>query len=189
MTDNAVIAGEYVTFKHVKTRKVVVLEVEVPEELFQDVITKLGMPIGGESKPVAVCLLNSKIINKEYLPNGTDAAKELGMDGPITQFTVTKREEKSEGEKLRIRAVMLCKEESFHRFVAQSGFELLADTTEEDNEIICKEYILVSCGINSRAELTKDKRAQSHFRILDEAYKEWCKPSVEEQYSYFEQYV
>ncbi len=33
MTNAAIVQGEYITFKHVKTRKVVILEVEVPEEL------------------------------------------------------------------------------------------------------------------------------------------------------------
>lgn len=56
--EHAIIQGEYVTFKHLKTRKVVVLEIEIAEERFQEVIAILGMPIGGESKPVAVVLLD-----------------------------------------------------------------------------------------------------------------------------------
>lgn len=58
MTDNSVICGDFVNFRRLKTRSVVVLEVEIPEEMFPDMIHKLGMPINGESKPVAVALLN-----------------------------------------------------------------------------------------------------------------------------------
>lgn len=54
------ICGEYITFKHIKTRKVIVLEIEVPEENFQHVMETLGMPIGGDSKPVAIALLNQE---------------------------------------------------------------------------------------------------------------------------------
>lgn len=58
--DSAVICGEFAHFRHIKTRKVVVLEIEISEELFQDAISKLGMPIGGESKRVAVALLEEE---------------------------------------------------------------------------------------------------------------------------------
>ncbi len=85
----AAIIGEFTHFKHIKTRKVVVLEVEVPEELFQDVISKLGMPIGGESKPVAVSLLDKQVYNTPPVVGKSDI-------------------QQTEGEKLRTRAVMLC---------------------------------------------------------------------------------
>lgn len=84
--ENAVIQGEYITFKHVKTRKVVVLEIEIPEEAFQDVISKLGMPIGGESKPVAVALLGE---------------------------SVPKIKIQTKGEKLRTKSVILCNDNLF----------------------------------------------------------------------------
>lgn len=61
MTDKAIIKAEFTHFKHLKTRKVVVLECEIPEELFQEAIMTLGMPIGGQSKPVAIALLDPDI--------------------------------------------------------------------------------------------------------------------------------
>lgn len=156
VSDEAVILGEYVTFKHVKTRKVVVLEVEVPEEYFQDVITKLGMPIGGESKPVAVALLNDPTV-KENL-------------------TVAPTIEKTEGERIRERACILCKEEKFHEYVESTGF-LYAGINE-----VCVQYIYMQCNIASRSDLTRDKTAQALFKRLDARYKAWLNP-VDEQYT------
>ena len=91
-----VIQGEYTSFKHVKTRKVVVLEVEVPEENFEEVIQTLGMPVGGTSKPVAVALLDESKIDKQ--------PKEEGNPKMVT------------------RAVMLCEEGAFQKFAQDQGF-------------------------------------------------------------------
>ena len=159
MTDNAIIAGEYVTFKHVKTRKVVVLEVEVPEEHFQDVIAKLGMPIGGESKPVAVCLLQEPRYNKN-----SNATTKIAT-------------EKSEGEKLLQRACILCGEYDFHHFLG-----LRMENVNLRREELATKHIYMVCNISSRKELVTNKEAQETFRELDRAYIEWGKPSVDEQY-------
>jgi hypothetical protein len=100
-----VVAGEYVTFKHVKTRKCVVLEVEVPEEEFEAVIEKLGMPVGGNSKPVAIALLD--------------------------ESKVTKAPKVENDNKMVTRAVMLCKETAFQRFAVECGG--IGDELSEDN--------------------------------------------------------
>ena len=156
MTEHAIINGEYVTFKHVKTRKVVVLEIEVAEELFQDVISKLGMPIGGESKPVAVCLL--------------DCYKENSI------ATTKIAPEKSEGEKLMQRACILCGEGSFQNFLVMSGYANQRTTLEATNSL----YNI--CKIKSRAEIVTNLEARELFRELVAEYTEWRKPSVENQY-------
>lgn len=69
------ISGEYTSFKHIKTRKAVVLEIEVPEENFTQVIEVLGMPIGGQSKPVGVALLDTEAIK----PKNNDVVKKAVM--------------------------------------------------------------------------------------------------------------
>lgn len=144
MSEHAVVSGEYITFKHVKTRKVVVLEIEVPEERFQDVINKLGMPVGGESKPVAVCLLNSDIVK------------------PITKLN-----ERTEGEKLVIQAVLTCKDPSFQRFIGEEY---------DQDEQGARQFILEGCGINSRSEIATNRTAQECFKAIDREYKNWLNP-------------
>ncbi len=152
MTDEAIIQGEYVTFKHVKTRKVVVLEVEVPEELFQDVISKLGMPIGGEAKPVAVCLLNCEAENHIVKPKITT--------------------EKSEGEKLRQRACILCGEEGFQEYCAHLD-KIAPHFFGPQKKAHAREVILRVCNITSRSELTTNKDAQGKFLSLMEQFNNW----------------
>lgn len=66
----SVVSGEFVTFKHVKTRKAFIIEIEFPEEIGQQVLATLGMPIGGESKTVAVALLQH-----EALPDNNKKAE------------------------------------------------------------------------------------------------------------------
>ena len=115
MTDNAIIQGEYTTFKHIKTRKAVVLEIEVPEEQFEDVIDKLGMPVGGNSKPVAIALLD--------------------------ESKVTKAPKVESDNKMVTRAVMICKEVAFQRFAVERvlfGDELTEDNAAEYIKNYCK---------------------------------------------------
>lgn len=108
-----VVAGEYVTFKHVKTRKCVVLEIEVPEEQFEDVIDKLGMPVGGNSKPVAIALLD--------------------------ESKVTKAPKVESDNKIVTRAVMLCKEVAFQRFALEHG-EFGEEISEDNAAEYIKNY-------------------------------------------------
>lgn len=140
---SAIISGEYITFKHIKTRKVVVLEIEIPEENFERVISTLGMPIGGESKPVAVALLDLK---KDF----------------------DKKCDKTEGEKLRIKAVMLCKQQDFQEFILDIFAPQLPD-----RELNARQIIYELCSIKSRSDLTIDIKAQNKFHELLSQYESW----------------
>ncbi len=153
MEDSAIISGEFAHFKHIKTRKVVVLEIEIPEEMFQDAISKLGMPIGGESKPVAVALLNKSDIcrHSQVAPS------------PDIGISIS---EKSEGERLRVLAIMRCKDAVFQQFC----HELYSFN---QNELGAKALITHYCHINSRSELTTNEEAQRLFYELECKYKDW----------------
>ena len=159
--NEAIISGEYVTFKHVKTRKVVVLEIEVSEERFQEVISKLGMPIGGESKHVAVALLDKSVIRE----NG------------ITQ---------TEGDKLRVRAVMLCKEFAFNIYAGTLYEVTLANIELARAKLMAGEHcqslaaIYYYCNIRSRSELTTNIEAQTKFKELLAKFDSW---KLENQYA------
>jgi hypothetical protein len=144
--NNAIIQGEYVTFKHIKTRKAVVLEIEVAEEYFNKVINTLGMPIGGQSKPVAVALLDESV-TKKTVSNST------GL-------------EKTEGEKMVTQAVMYCKDEMFYNFLTS---RYKAPATEG----AAIAFIYGACDIKSRSELKDDTSAQIRFKELVEQFKDW----------------
>lgn len=149
----SIIHGEFTHFRHIKTRKVVVLEVEIPEEAFQDTISKLGMPIGGESKPVAVALL----ANKTPIIDSCNISPE--------------------GERLRTRAIMLCKDVNFWSYIT-----FLYDyTTEELNnpEILATNEIYRMCNITSRSELATNVGAQESFKNILSLFITW---KIENQY-------
>lgn len=148
-SDRCAIMGSYTTFKHIKTRKVVVLEVEVAEEHFEEVISKLGMPIGGESKPVAIALLHKH---------------ENSYENSFSE------NEKSEGENLRTRAVLLCKDSEFQEYTKQTCWSLSGVSATEE---CASEHLKSFCGINSRSELATNIEAQSKFKELLEKYKDW----------------
>lgn len=148
MDNAAVVKGEFVTFKHVKTRKTFTIEIEFPEEQGRIVLDTLGMPIGGESKPVAVALLAKSIVTK----------LETNCD-------------KTKGEKLRIRAIMLCKDSQFQDFAAYNTiFSVKAGLEAEE---VAKKYILRICRIDSRGELASRVAAQIEFEDMLEKYKDW----------------
>lgn len=61
MTDLCAIQADYVNWRPVNGRKVLQLVFEVPLESTHDVLTKLGTPTPGESKWVAIALLDLKL--------------------------------------------------------------------------------------------------------------------------------
>ena len=148
--ENNIISAEFSHFRHIKTRKVVVLECEISEESFQDAISKLGMPIGGESKPVAIALLAADKIPTNKLATNTTPAKE-----------------QTEGERLRTRAALLPKELNFTRFL------VWYDPTLELGEENRIDWIRSYCEITSRSELAKNLEAQAKFKELLAKYESW----------------
>lgn len=153
--EHAVVDGEFVTYSHIKTRKTFSIVIEFPEEQALHVLNTLGSPVGGNSKRVAVCLLNEQSANPVIRENGT-----------------------TEGEKLRIRAVMLCKDSEFHDFVkSQTSLGSTTDPQGYNRHFICR-----YCQIKSRSELATNIEAQKKFKELDRKYKEWLNP-IENQYA------
>lgn len=78
--------------------------------------------------------------------------------------------EKSEGEKLWIRAVLLCKDEEFQTFYYYTyPTALMTPRTESQ----CAGWIKERCNIKKRSELAHNKEAQEEFRRLDQQFKDW----------------
>ena len=75
-------------------------------------------------------------------------------------------QEKTEGEKLRTRAVMLCKNDSFKKYL-------------EGNDP--RTFICDYCGIESRSEIATNIDAQRKFNYILQEYGEWLNP-IDEQY-------
>lgn len=158
----SIVSGEFCTFRHIKTRKAFVIEVEFPEEQGQEVLRVLGMPIGGESKHVAVALLDKSVISKMESANNA-------------QSNYPEKPDSSEGDNLRVRAVMLCKDREFQIFLESLDKEIIVF-----NESHARKFLLNYCNITSRSSLAINVIAQNLFKNLLERYKDW---QFENQYS------
>ena len=88
--------------------------------------------------------------------NGGTEQKEIG----------TNSSDKTEGEKLRTRAVLLCQETDFKNFI-------FATSVFSDTEEGARQMILRACEITSRSKLATDIHAQDKFKALLEKYKDW----------------
>lgn len=145
------IDGEFTHFRHIKTRKVVILEIEIPEENFTHMMSVLGMPIGGQSKPVAIALLDNQIYNKPPVP----------VHPNIPQ---------TEGDKLRVRAVMLAKDIQFQKCISSTAFNGVSYSYSEAGAV---QFIYDQCKIESRSELSNSPEAQAKFKDLLTKYESW----------------
>ncbi len=159
MTESAIVEGEFVTYSHVKTRKVFTITIEFPEESALHVLNTLGAPVGGDSKPVAVALLDKSIVDLRPF-------SERVLDMTPTVYSKT---ELTEGEKLRTRAIMICKDEQFQRFVA----DVLSDIGYAISVNDARDAVCDYCSIKSRAELATNKDAQDAFNVMLRQFDEW----------------
>jgi hypothetical protein len=81
------IKGDYTTHKHIPSRKVYQLIIEIPEEEFPNACSILGYPSTSESTSVGIALLNKEKIEKPKRDNLLQAA------------------------------AMICKEKQFHEYL------------------------------------------------------------------------
>lgn len=156
------IQGVYGGLRPVKTRKIWVLEIEIPEEQIKEVTNVMGFPNQSESQWVGVTLMNPPVI-----PDSSTVVKSATV-------------EKTEGEKLVTRAGILCKQADFQNFCMrnlQYGFEY---GSPEQRGSAAKLSIYTYCDIKSRKELATNKEAQIKFQILLGEFSNW---KFEQNYS------
>ena len=144
------IQSDYRTFKHIPSRKCYQLIMEIPEEEFANVCNVLGYPKTGENTYVAIALLNC-------------TPKSNNVPSKVTT-------EQIEGNKLRTRAVMLCKDNQFQEYTKQTCWSVNGVSATEE---CASEHLKAYCGIESRSELATNIEAQQKFRALDQNYKDW----------------
>lgn len=121
MTDLCAIQADYVNWRPVNGRKVLQLVFEVPLESTHDVLTKLGTPTPGESKWVAIALLDLKrkpgIIDQRF-PSGITP-----QDTPFMQkVQVEGGSPKKWNDYARSQqAYILCRDPDFCRYFGADG--------------------------------------------------------------------
>lgn len=151
------IKGVYAGLKPIKTRKVWIVEIEVPEEEIKHVTDILGFPNQSESQWVGIALLDESVV-KENLTTEKSVIRKIRTTQNNNELSIN---EKSEGDKLRVRAVMLAKDEEFQGWLGLHTEESTAG------------YVRRWCKIKSRSELTTNIAAQEKFKELIEKFKDW----------------
>ena len=124
----------------------------------------------GKSKPENCYKENSNATTKiaTQIENELPKNEKLTEDCEELNRNVNEKSTK-DGDKLRIRAVILCKEEAFQNFIMSISWEV-EDCYAESH---ARSHLLKWCEIQSRSELTTNKQAQEQFKKLDEEFKEW----------------
>ena len=133
----------------------------------QDGITKIGFTFKHDEIPP---FLTAAALGKRYYLVLVDADDYDESEGVVTKETLSNSTplEKSEGDKLRVRAVMLCKTNPFWDYVSRvDSYDVVV------GESAAIQYICRICNINSRSELTTNIEAQKLFRELDQKFKDW----------------
>jgi hypothetical protein len=175
MTLNA----SFADFKIVKTRGVAQLVFEVDLAQADAALALLGgVPRPEQERWVSIAPVKADgaRVNTTPGPEQPPALAKAGQPAPseptkaeavaraIHDAVGLPRARPTDGERIRTRAVMLCKDENFQEWAAQ----ILNSNQNEDVAIF---LVRSTCGIRSRAELATDPIAQQKFLDLEAQYR------------------
>tara|TARA_R110000824_G_scaffold149861_3_gene320250 strand:+ start:168 stop:620 length:453 start_codon:yes stop_codon:yes gene_type:complete len=141
-----VIKATYENFVNVNTRKSLKLIFEVPEHDRQAALDMLGMPDVANSKWVAIAVLEPETHN-------------------VADPDTLRPAEKTPGERARIKAVMLCKDDDFQKWINRNHFET------PRTEVGARMWICSVCGIESRSEIATNPEALKAFEAIETDFK------------------
>lgn len=155
MSAPAIISGDLTTFKHVPTRKVYQLIVEIPAEAASAAFATLGMPGAVSQIPVAVARLDPQASAQV---EGPRANRRMFSDMPLPQ-----------------QAALRCQESEFKGFLVDTGRLRLLNATTDDVADVVRQL----CGVTSRSDIGKGPNDRSandsgfKWRALDAEYYAW----------------
>ena len=157
MTD--AIRAAYSSFKHVPTRSVLQLVLEVPIEQAEAALDLLGIPQPGTQTWCAIARLNdSAVVTPSPLrPDQALPATDVGPPRP--EAAAAGRPALTPGEKLVQMAGMLCEDIRFQEWLRAMDADAAAT------------LVRIHCGIASRRELATNEAAQRKFNELVARYK------------------
>lgn len=145
MSAPAAISGEFTTIKHVPSRKVYQLVIEVAEEAAQHAFDTLGMP--GHGGHIALARLVAK----------PEAPKERT---PFTELPLAQQ------------AAMRCQEPGFRSFLRERGdVGLISSNIVTD--VDAARFVRIHCKVTSRSEIIDGTDAADRWRSLDAEYYAW----------------
>jgi hypothetical protein len=170
--------AEFVEIQQVKTRSVYKIVLEIPAEQADAALAVLGgVPKPGAQVWVAVARLvqpdgarsaNSEESEVAVLPRPapSDLDEMVRMNQETGQYDQPAHNplDKTQGERIRTRAVMLCKDRKFQEWICGAD-------PEEDMENEATYALKRETGIQSRAELATNPEARKRFLLLEAQYR------------------
>lgn len=154
MTD-AVFSADFVTFKHLPSRRVFQIVCEVPIEQANDVLKMLGMPNAETGTPVAIARLE---IGRGSLPSSASD------DGSATTAAPVVLPPSGEGKGPN----SLRPSQEAYRYTLKHGFLKWLDVASRED---AEAWIEQQCGILSLGELDKQPFAADRWSHMKAAFK------------------
>ena len=167
MTELAVIRGAFSDWRPVKSRSVLQLVIEVPIEQTQEVLDRLGVPIPGVEKWVAVALLKADAAPVEQTKPVNDD------DGEVRRSAEERRDQpqrKWSSMKPSQQAGMLCADPLFLRFIIEE---------HEDGATDPAEWVRWHCEVKSRLDLDINGYSAGKWNRLAADFFRWKNEPIE----------
>ena len=176
MNRAAAFKAVFTDWRLIKGRKCVSICFEVPLELADEAYRCLGgMPDPGSSVWCAIARLMPNMVGDGDTSGGsallasppTHNETGAGPPGGAAGARLAPREEPAASHRFTVRAVMLCKDPLFHKFLEEhSGMKAVI---EEEAAV----FIRTTCGVKSRSEIKVGTAAATKLDFIESAFVCW----------------
>lgn len=160
MSNLPAISGEFSTFKHVATRKVYQLIIEIPSEAAQTMFATLGTPGGSEQITVGIARIDPKAVAVPIAKPEAPKERRAFTDLPYSQ-----------------QAAMRCNEPGFWKYCEESSpgaCETLAKRGLSQTQIAA-DLVRSWCRVESRAQIIKGQQSGDNWESLEAAFYAWSR--------------
>lgn len=161
---NAVIQGDFVDIKNVKTRSVVQMIIEIPIEQGEDLVMKFGYPNNHTCCPVAIAKITPKLV-PETSKDEARRQSDLGQGG-------------NKPKSFAGHGKMLAQDPDMNSFLSMEHGELYARLMY-DVESTMKNL----CEISSCSELIEGSIAYERFVVLRKDFNAWKRANEQAAYA------
>ncbi len=158
MTEARVVRAEFVDYKTVRTRSTLQIVLEVPIEQQADIFAKLGYPLPGEHKWVAVALL-------------AESAAIATPDNVRSLNAKRAYADKDEPHRAVNRAGILARDPRFWTWANRQSESTSLCGRTIINEIEAAAFIRDWCGVESRKEFITNPKALAKYHQLETEYR------------------
>lgn len=170
MTEPRVIRADFANWRPVAGRKVLQLILEVPIEQTADVMEKLGFPLPGESKWVAVALLDENGPVAELVDAADLKSADESRVGSNPTGAHHKERKPFASLPLSQQAAIRCGDPDFRKFLARNDKQILMYDAD-----MAADEVRHQCGVTTRGALNdvNNASARAQWTALDAQYQSW----------------